>query len=259
MDSHKLQNLLSDYKKEDVERYIRYIEKLIADGKSIFITKYTEDRLAQSFRLVASEWLTFDGVHITHQSTGISYDYQALKNKMLIAYPETVLDVSLVYEWDEISFWKDSGKISYTHKLKDPFGNREDKDIIGAYAIIRNKRWEYLTTLNKAELEKHRKTAKTDYIWKAWFAEMCMKTIMKKACKTHFGDVYDKIEEMDNENYDANRVNKWQEEIDKIETIEDLSIYYLKNKGQGEDFDKAIANKKKALLSNKKENDNPQS
>ena len=255
MDSNKLQNILSEYKKEDVERYVRYVEKLCADVKSSFVTKYSEDRLAQAFRLVASEWLAFDWVHITHQSTGISYDYQALKNKMLIAYPETVIDVSLVYEWDEISFGKESGKISYTHKLKDPFGIREDKDIVGAYAVIRNKRGEYLTTLNKADLEKHRKTAKTDYIWKAWFAEMCMKTIMKKACKTHFWDVYDKIEEMDNENYDPNRVNKWQEEIDKIEVMEDLSIYYLKNKWQGEAFDKAIASKKKQILSNKSQND----
>jgi len=49
--------------------------------------------------------------------------------------------------------------------------------------------------------------AKTDFIWKAWFTEMCMKTITKKACKLHYGDVYTKIEEMDNEQYDLSRVS----------------------------------------------------
>jgi hypothetical protein len=33
-----------------------------------------------------------------------------------------------------------------------------------------------------------------------------MKTVVKKACKIHFGDIYTNIEEMDNENYDASKV-----------------------------------------------------
>lgn len=257
MTKHTLLNLLSEYKKEDVERYISYIEKLSRDEKSSFINKYSDEWLAELFRRVENEWLHFDGVHITLQSTGISYDYQALKNKMLLAYPESIIDVSLVYEWDDYDFKKKDWVIIYHHNYSDPFKNTEDK-IIWGYVVIKNKRWEFFTPLSKADFDKHKKTAKTQFIWNSWYSEMCMKTVMKKACKTHFWDVYEKIEEMDNENYDPNRVNKWQDEIDAITTYEELKLYFAKNKWQWVEFDKAIANKKNLLLNSEK-NDNPQS
>jgi recombinational DNA repair protein RecT len=100
--------------------------------------------------------------------------------------------------------------------------------------VIKNKRGEFLTILGKEELEKHRKTAKTDFIWKQWFREMCLKTIMKKACKLHFGDIFTAIEEQDNENYDLeNPLDldlKWKQEIDAIKTKAELKAYYEKNK-----------------------------
>ncbi len=256
MNSHTLLNLLSDYKKELVEQFIKYIEKWITDPKSKFtFDKYSEWDYAEMFRKIANEWLVFDWIHVTLQSTGISYDYVAYKNKMLIAYPDTKMDVNLVYEWDEFSFEKNSGVITYTHKFANPFSKKE-ADIIGAYAIVKNKRGEFITLLSREDLEKHKRSAKTDFIWKAWFSEMCMKTVMKKACKTHFWDIYTSIEEMDNQNYDPTRVNDWQDDLDEIETIEALSIYYMKNKWQGKDFDKAVSEKKKLLLSNQSKNDN---
>lgn len=36
---------------------------------------------------------------------------------------------------------------------------------------------------------------------------MCLKTIVKKACKLHFGDIFTGVEEMDNENYDLKKVS----------------------------------------------------
>lgn len=161
----------------------------------------TDAQLAQAYKEVQAEWLVFDGVHITRQSTGISYDYVALKNKMLIAYPETQIDIQIVYQWDEIDFKKENWKILYTHDVASPFDN-DDEKIIWAYVVIKNKRWEFLTTLDKKELDKHRKTAKTDYIRRAWYKEMCLKTITKKACKLHFWDIFTAIEQHDNENYD---------------------------------------------------------
>lgn len=125
---------------------------------------------------------------------------------MFLAYPETKFDVALVYNGDKFSFEKTDGNVLYQHTIANPFG-QEDKDVIGAYAIVRNSRGEFLTTLSANDIAKHRKVAKTDYIWKAWFQEMCLKTITKKACKLHYGDVYTKIEEMDNEQYDLSRVS----------------------------------------------------
>lgn len=216
MEKQKILDILKDFKKEDVERFASYLVKLSRDDKSAFVNKYSEESLCELFRRVEAEWLHFDGIHITLLSTWVFYDYVALKNKMLIVYPETVFDVNIVYKWDTFHFEKNSGKVTYSHKFANPFGNKED-DIIGAYAIVKNKRGEYITLLSSDDLEKHRKTAKTDFIWRAWYTEMCMKTIVKKACKIHFGDIYTNIEEMDNENYDASRViipvSAWGEKI----------------------------------------------
>lgn len=222
MDFQKIKDKLSSYKQEHVEKFASYIVKLSKDPKSDFVNKYNEEALCSLFRRVEAEGLHFDGIHITLQSTGVFYDYVALKNKMLLVYPETIFDVNLVYEWDEFSFQKENGKVTYTHKFKNPFTKKET-DIIGAYAIVKNKRGDFITLLSKEDLEKHRKTAKTDFIWKAWFTEMCMKTIVKKACKTHFGDIFTEIEEMDNENYDASKVmtnEKWLAFDDYIASIE---------------------------------------
>ena len=67
--------------------------------------------------------------------------------------------------------------------------------------VIKNNRGEFLTLLSRKEIDKHRATAKTDYIWKSWFREMVFKTLMKKACKYHFEDSVADIESLDNENY----------------------------------------------------------
>ena len=203
MDSKNLKSLLSKYTEEDVERYVSYIQKLSADEKTDFVQRLSDHKLADLFKRVANEWLKFDWIHVILLSTWVFYDYVALKNKMLLVYPETTFDVGMVYEWDSFSFSKESWKVKYSHKIANPFWNTEAK-IMWAYAIIKNKRGEYITLLSKADLEKHRKTAKWDFIWQKWYTEMCMKTVIKKACKTHYGDIFTEIEEMDNENYDPN-------------------------------------------------------
>ncbi len=87
--------------------------------------------------------------------------------------------------------------------------------------------------MTKADLEKHKATAKTQMIWKAWLTEMYRKTLMKKACSEHFKDVFTGIEEQDNENYDPNVTSTEQrsyiDEIDEIKTLEELKKYWEAN------------------------------
>jgi len=194
------------YNRSEAEQYAGYCYDVKTKRKNnqlvnAWFQNKTTEELETAFRKVSNEGLVFDGKHITWQSTGISYDYVAYKNKMLLAYPDSKIDLSLVYEGDGYSFSKVSGEVNYTHKVSDPF-NQQDKDIIGGYCVIRNERGEFLTTLSKAELDKHRNIAKTDFIWKQWYREMCLKTIIKKACKFHFEDIFETVEEMDNENYE---------------------------------------------------------
>lgn len=215
--------------------------------KNPFMQKLSNEKLIELYKRVESEGLEFDGKHITIQSTGISYDYVAYKNRMLLAYPETLVDCQLVYEGDEFSVQKDSGQVVYSHKIKNPFGKRE---IIGGYCVIKNKRGEFLTTLNKEDFEKHRKVAKTDFIWKQWYEEMCLKTLMKKAVRVHFDDIYSAMDKEEENHYDLEKLNEenkdkwrkrsvsnlpeeakhpmfkeWSENIDKLTTKGDIAKY----------------------------------
>ena len=254
MEKLKIIELLD--KAEHAEQFASYVIKLETETdkegrlKNPWMKGRKEEEMVALFNRVAEDGLVFDGKHITLQSTGISYDYVAYKNKMLLAYPESKIDVSLVYQGDDFSVAKESGSVIYSHNIKKPF-DRKEEDIIGGYCVIQNRRGEFLTIMSKEDIEKHRKTAKTDYIWRQWFIEMALKTVIKKAVKQHFSDVFEKIEDTDNENYSIENPLELNLEhkkaIDDITTIEDLKSYYEANKGQGKDFDKYIAIRKEQI------------
>lgn len=254
MEKLKIIELLN--KAEHAEQFASYVIKLETETdkegrlKNPWMKGRKEEEMVALFNRVAEDGLVFDGKHITLQSTGISYDYVAYKNKMLLAYPESKIDVSLVYQGDDFSVAKESGSVIYSHNIKNPF-DRKEEDIIGGYCVIQNRRGEFLTIMSKEDIEKHRKTAKTDYIWRQWFIEMALKTVIKKAVKQHFSDVFEKIEDTDNENYSLENPLELNLEhkkaIDDITTIEDLKSYYEANKGQGKDFDKYIAIRKEQI------------
>jgi hypothetical protein len=225
VDVEEIKAGLKGYNPVHVENYIAYLrglevakDKKTGKLKNPWMAHRQTEYIVRIFKAVADDGLVFDGVDITLQSTGVSYSYQAYKNKMLLAYPESVFDPGLVYEGDEFTFVKDSGKVTYTHKIANPF-SRKDNAIIGAYCVIKNSRGDFITLLTKDDLEKHRKCAKTDYIWRNWFAEMCLKTVVKKGCKQHFKDVYRVIEEFDNENYDPDQLDEYKltkAQVDKL-------------------------------------------
>jgi len=252
---------LKDFDQVQVETFANYCyhlwtvtNKNSGQKKNPWMEKNTDEYLIACFKTVDADGLIFDGQHITLQSTGISYDYQAYKNKMLLSYPESVIDDDLVYATDVFEFNKDSGHVTYTHNIINPF-DREDKDIIGGYCVIKNKRGEFLTLLSLADIEKHRKVAKTDYIWKEWFVEMARKTVIKKACKKHFNDIYQNIINLDNENNDIDNPLdvslSVKGEIEKIKTIDELKKYYTANKpshiANAKGFNKLVNDRKVEL------------
>lgn len=219
---------LKGYNEIEVDRFANYCvritlekEKKTGKFKNPFMQSKKADALIDLYKRVANEWLIFDWVHITLQSTGISYDYVAYKNKMLLVYPETIIDSNLVYEWDDFKFEKKDWKVTYIHNFNDPFWQTDNK-IKWWYCIIKNERWEFITLLSKADFEKHKAVAKWDFIWKNWYKEMCLKTLLKKAVKYHYEDIYTWIEEEDNRQYDLEKVV----EIDSNKQEENLLNKY---------------------------------
>lgn len=249
---------LKDWKnKEEVETFGAYCQKLLVeknkDGslKNPWFQGRSPSELAEVFKRVANDGLVFDGKHVTFQSTGVSYDYVAYKNKMLKAYPESKIDIGTVAKEDEVSFEKVDGTVIYRQIIKNPFASPTEETIIGAFCVIKNSRGDFLTTLSKEEIEKHRKVARTDFIWKAWFKEMVLKTVIKKACKQHFDDVTAKMDEVDNENNDiTNPLDlelQYKQEIDQLDTLEELDAYRQANSGKGKDVDTYLFKRAKAI------------
>ena len=260
MNTDKIKSDLSTFDEQKVEVYIDYIKNMATAKnkdkslKNPWMSHRGDDYFVSCFKKVASDGVDFDGVHITLQSTGVSYDYIAYKNIMYIVYPESLIDIALVYKDDTFRFEKQSGHVVYNHSINNPFDQTED-NIIGAYCVIKNKRGEFITILSADNLKKHRKIAKTDYIWANWFHEMCLKTVIKKACKQHFADVFQNVEAMDNSGSDVELPLgvsiEDKQAVEKITNIEDLKKYYHDNKdknaGVSKDFNKLITARKEEL------------
>lgn len=269
MDINKIKKALSEFDTTKVDLYLAYVKDLIEaidyktnKKKNPWASYLPDEYIINCYKKVAIDGLDFDGKHVTLQKTGISYDYNAFKNKMLLVYPESLIDVDLTYKNDVFKFKKESGRVVYTHDIMNPFSRNED-DIIGGYCVIKNKRGEFLTILSANEIEKHRKVAKTDSIWRQWKTEMYLKTLIKKGCNQHFKDIFENIIDNDNENYDLNNpldtTVSTKSEIEAIETIDKLKKYYTENKSKHIDdakgFNKLI-NNRKAELEKDKQNAN---
>ena len=240
MTKTKLINLLTGFDIVKVGKYVDYCVNLETEKdknggqKNPWMSKLTESQLAEFFKIVDQEGLEFDGKHIyisnSYGKTSIGYDYQAYKNKMYITYPESVIDVGIVRENDVYNSWKESGKVHYKHVTGNPFS---DEEIKGAYCVIKNKRGEFLTELSSAEIDKHRKKAKYDNIWKEWTVKMVMKTVIKSAVSIHYQDVFSGMELIDNDNFCLDNpieiTAELKNEIENIATLEGLKECFEKN------------------------------
>lgn len=238
--------LLPNEKPEHVDAYSSYCQRIATETdkktgqlKNPYMKLKSAKQLADLFKRVKNEGLVFDGKHITLQSTGITLDYMAYKNKMLLAYPESMMDVGVVKEGDSFVLENENGEVKYKHTIADAFKTADANNINGAFCIIKNKRGEFATLLSKEDIQKHKKVAKTSMIWDAWFKEMVLKTVIKKACKYHYDDIFEGLNAIDNESIDldkavviqegipAEEVAKVIKKIESFTVLLELQNYYL--------------------------------
>jgi hypothetical protein len=228
---------LASYDLPEVKVYISYLKKLETEKdrnkkpKNYWFKNFSDKQAIAIYEKVAIDGLYIDGDTITLNYIGGSvvpnYNYQAYKNKLLNVYPNTKFDVQNVFKGDKFYFKKESGKVLYSHEICNPFDN--DKEIIGCYCVIKNDRGEFIETLNKQEIDKMRNVARTQTIWKQWYSEMVLKSVIKRACKRHFKDVVTNIELIDNENYDVSTVDldsEVKELIEASKTQDELMSIY---------------------------------
>lgn len=237
MNYEALKTRLAKYNQEEVNVFIQYLKNLETEKdkqgklKNAWFRYFTEEQAYNLYSKVALDELYIDGQTITLQfaygSVNANYNYQAYKNKLLKIYPETLFDIQNVFQGDTFSFKKASGKVLYNHSINNPFS--DNKVIIGCYCIIKNKRGEFIETLNNTEIQKMRNIAKTQTIWNTWETEMTLKSVIKRACKRHFNDVVVNIEKIDNENYELENVSlesEVQSKIQECTEIDELGVIY---------------------------------
>ena len=259
MDYKNIKDKLSEHPEAEVDRYINYLkfletEKKDNQPKNKWFIYFKENNAIDIYNKVAIDGLSIDGETITLQFKGkvmISYNYQAYKNRLLIIYPETKFDLQLVNKGDKFIFIKESGSVQYTHEILDPFNT--SKEIIGTYCIIKNKRGEFLETLNMTEIQKMKNVATTKNVWNNWEGEMVLKSVIKRACKRHFRDITANIDNIDNESINLDNINienEIQLKIDKIKSIPELTTIYKENYKKSKDkinFIKLLTAKKLEL------------
>lgn len=208
-------NNLKGYDKEEVEFFISYVDQLKNakaknrqtqqwENKNPWAIKKQDNYFIDLFKKNALTKIKFDGKHIIITSRGLSYDYIAYKNRLLIAYPETEISFSEVYKDDTFSFGQTEKGVTYSHHFGNPF-DRNTNDIIGAYCVIKNKRGHFITLLDAKEIQKHQSKATTQNIWNQWKVEMILKTIIKKGTRIHYEDIYIEMNEEDNKEIDLDR------------------------------------------------------
>lgn len=224
IDNVKKSLLSKGIKEIDVNIFYDYLIKLAADPKTNWVNTVFDEQITVAFEKVSKTGVMIDGEMVRLEFRAktnevfASYDFNAYKNRVLKRYPETIFDVQIVHLGEEFSFRKEDGKVHYKHNFGDPF--LVNKQVIGAYCIIKNKRGEFIELINQDDIKKFRASAKTTSIWDAWFGEMVKKSIVKRACKTHFKDLVEDIEEIDNENYDPNIAGKTTKQLAEDKTTQ---------------------------------------
>lgn len=188
---------------ELVKTSILYVQKKIGETKKNergqYVKAYNFDAgwLLQSIAECIDNGFALDGVNYVISGNRMYMPtYKAFKNKIYMVYPESEIDVQVVRETDTFKFSKQSGVVTYSHEFGDPFDN---KPVVGAYCVIKNKRGEFLELLNKHDYDEMKSGSKNPKLWEKWDSEFWRKSVIKRACKAHFNDITQAIEEKDNE------------------------------------------------------------
>lgn len=198
-------------REEDVNKILAYLTGAITEESRKEKRPVTGNTVDQLYTLIFKWWnqgLLIDGVNVVITGRNMAMvTFHGYKNKVLQVYPETQFDIQLVREGDEFQVSKESGAVVYQHNIGDPFAEKEPA-IKGAYVVFKNKRGEFIETLNKTDYEKMRKASGRYSTWDEWASEFWLKSVIKRACKRHFYDVIEEIDKMDNEDFGASNTDR---------------------------------------------------
>jgi len=185
-----------------INQFLAYIQgekTKEANSSSKFkpVTSNTDDQLYTMAFKFYGLGLVIDGINVVITGRGMALPtFHGYKNKVKQIYPDATFDVQLVREDDSFVVAKESGQIVYSHQIGSPF---ENKEIKGAYCVIKFGGNEYLETLNSRDYNEMKNASKNPSTWDKWPSEFWLKSVIKRACKRHFNDITIELDKVDNE------------------------------------------------------------
>lgn len=191
------------------------IQKTAGDPKRD-LTVCNPDSIVRSMIDAASFGLTIDGRQHAHlvkygNTATFQIGYRGYLAKIKEHYPDADFTVELIFEGDDVKIWSEDSMQRFTLSKADPFAQNEVKfkGVLFAVSYTDNgKQIQKVTAVTKERIERAKRAAKQDFIWKSDYFEKAKAAAIKNACKYMFASIQG-LQEMiryDNENnYDVDK------------------------------------------------------
>lgn len=180
--------------------------------------------------------LAVDGrqhAHLIKRGDGVNLQigYRGYAHRINTRLENPIIITDVVYQGEDIDVIQDGSKAKVIHKKGNPFTTqRTTNRIVGAYAMIewgsQDSRMSTCTVMDRAEIDKIKGKAQTQYIWNEWFEEKAKVAVLRRACKVHFAGLTKDLDDYDNQNYDLTRDQHVKEAtntiLDEIESNENV-------------------------------------
>lgn len=191
------------------------VQKTAGDPKRD-LTVCNPDSIVQSMIDAASFGLTIDGrqhAHLVKYGNNATFQigYRGYLSKIKEHYPDADFTVELIFDGDDVKIWSEDSMQRFTLEKKDAFNQSQDrfKGVLFAVSYTDNgKPVQKVTAVTEERIERAKRAAKQDFIWKSDYFEKAKAAAIKNACKVMFASIQG-LQEMiryDNEtNYDAHQ------------------------------------------------------
>lgn len=191
------------------------VEKSAGDSKKD-LTGCNPHSIAQAMIDAARFKIAIDGKQHAHlvkygNNATLQIGYRAYLAKIKEYHPDADFVVTPVYRDDELKIWEEDGVQKYTLNRKNPFADGEDglQGVLFSVTYTEGDRVvRKVTPVPKGRIDRARRAAKQDFIWKSDYIEKAKAAAIKNACK-HFFASLQGVQDMamyDNEaNFDVSK------------------------------------------------------
>lgn len=172
------------------------VQKTAGDHKRD-LTVCNPDSIVQSMIDAASFGLTIDGrqhAHLVKYGNKASFQigYRGYLFKIKEHYPDADFTVELIFEGDDVKIWSEDSMQRFTLEKKNAFDQSVEKfkGVLFAVSYSDNgKQVQKVTAVTRERIERAKRAAKQDFIWKSDYFEKAKAAAIKNACKVMFASI----------------------------------------------------------------------